>query len=74
MSSLDHRLSKVSETLDRMHPSGLLYTTYEARLLDQLDRSRLPQHVAVLADGNRRWARLNGRTLGGWLRGGGRSP
>lgn len=59
MSSLDHRLSKVSETLDRMHPSGLLYTTYEARLLDQLDRSRLPQHVAVLADGNRRWARLN---------------
>ncbi|MBD4633546.1 isoprenyl transferase, partial [Xanthomonas citri pv. citri] len=43
MSSLDHRLSKVSETLDRMHPSGLLYTTYEARLLDQLDRSRLPQ-------------------------------
>ncbi|PMX74192.1 isoprenyl transferase, partial [Pseudomonas sp. GW456-12-1-14-LB2] len=32
---------------------------YEARLLDQLDRSRLPQHVAVLADGNRRWARLN---------------
>ena len=49
MSSLDHRLSKVSETLDRMHPSGLLYTTYEARLLDQLDRSRLPQHVAVLA-------------------------
>ena len=59
MSSLDNRLSKVSETLDRMHPSGLLYTTYEARLLDQLDRSRLPQHVAVLADGNRRWARLN---------------
>lgn len=59
MSSLDHRLSKVSETLDRIHPSGLLYTTYEARLLDQLDRSRLPQHVAVLADGNRRWARLN---------------
>ena len=59
MSSLDHRLSKVSETLDRMHPSGLLYTTYVARLLDQLDRSRLPHHVAVLADVNLRFASLN---------------
>jgi len=25
----------------------------------QLDRNRLPHHVAVMADGNRRWARLN---------------
>lgn len=52
-------MSLVGETIDRLHPSGLLYSTYEARLVDQLDRSRLPQHVAVLADGNRRWARLN---------------
>ncbi|MDR0959884.1 MAG: isoprenyl transferase [Propionibacteriaceae bacterium] len=36
-----------------------LYSTYERRLLDGLDRSRLPHHVAVLADGNRRWARAN---------------
>ncbi len=48
-----------SERLDRLHPSGLLYSTYEARLLAELDRGRLPHHVAVLADGNRRWARLN---------------
>ncbi|MDR0489374.1 MAG: isoprenyl transferase [Propionibacteriaceae bacterium] len=50
---------------DRLRPSGLLYTTYERHLLSKLDRSRLPHHVAVMADGNRRWARLNapGETL-----------
>lgn len=44
---------------DRLHPRGLLYLSYEARLSSELDRSRLPRHVAVMADGNRRWARLN---------------
>lgn len=39
--------------------SALLYSTYEQRLLDEIDPERLPQHVAVMADGNRRWARLN---------------
>jgi len=29
----------------------------EARLLEQLDPARLPQHVAVIMDGNGRWAR-----------------
>ncbi|WP_257479133.1 isoprenyl transferase [Acidipropionibacterium jensenii] len=59
MSRSDHRSTRAGELADRLHPAGLLYSTYEARLLDQLDRSRLPEHVAVLADGNRRWARLN---------------
>ena len=45
--------------VDRLHPSGLLYATYEHRLIAELDPSRRPQHVAVLADGNRRWARAN---------------
>ena len=45
--------------MDRLHPSGLLYTTYEHRLIAELDPARLPRHVAVLADGNRRWARAN---------------
>ncbi|MDQ7992402.1 MAG: isoprenyl transferase [Propionicimonas sp.] len=40
-------------------PRGLIYATYEQRLLRNLDRDRLPEHVAVLADGNRRWARVN---------------
>ena len=50
---------RAREVADRLHPAGLLYSTYEQRLLAELDRTRLPQHVAVLADGNRRWARLN---------------
>ncbi len=45
--------------MDKWWPPQWLYTTYERRLLGNLDRTRLPQHVAVLADGNRRWARLN---------------
>lgn len=40
-------------------PRGLIYATYEQRLLRNLDRDTLPEHVAVLADGNRRWARVN---------------
>ena len=53
------RLDRWREYLDRMHPSGLLYATYEHRLIAELDHDRLPRHVAVLADGNRRWARTN---------------
>jgi len=53
------RLERIRELVDRLHPSGLLYATYEHRLTAELDRSRLPHHVAVLADGNRRWARDN---------------
>jgi short-chain Z-isoprenyl diphosphate synthase len=53
------RLERLRELVDRLHPSGLLYATYEHRLIAELDHSRLPRHVAVLADGNRRWARTN---------------
>ena len=60
--------------LGRWIPSSrLLYSTYETRLRRQLDLSRLPSHVAVLADGNRRWARTNapGKPLvEGYLAGG----
>jgi short-chain Z-isoprenyl diphosphate synthase len=38
---------------------GLLYAAYERRLLAGIDHASLPAHVAVLADGNRRWARAN---------------
>lgn len=53
------RFDRVREFLDRLHPAGLLYSTYEHRLLAELDESRMPRHIAVLADGNRRWARAN---------------
>lgn len=48
-----------SRIVERHWPPRWLYTTYERQVLGALDRSSLPQHVAVLADGNRRWARLN---------------
>jgi len=41
---------------------GLLYRLYERRLLKELDGARHPRHVAVMCDGNRRWARENGFT------------
>lgn len=47
------------ETLGRGWPLGVIYSAYESRLLSQLDPESLPRHVAVLADGNRRWARAN---------------
>ena len=33
----------------------------EAELLKQIDFSRLPQHIAVIMDGNGRWARARGK-------------
>ncbi|UNX55623.1 isoprenyl transferase [Georgenia sp. TF02-10] len=40
-----------------MHVRDLLYPLYERRLLSEIDRARVPRHVGVILDGNRRWAR-----------------
>ncbi|TQF73909.1 isoprenyl transferase [Rhodococcus spelaei] len=45
-----------------MKPSNLLYSIYERRLTRQLAGLQQPRHVAVMCDGNRRWARENGFT------------
>jgi len=37
--------------------TGLLYGLYQARLRRQLQDAELPHHVAMIIDGNRRWAR-----------------
>lgn len=58
--------ARFREVGERLNPSGLLYSTYEQRLFAELDRDRLPRHVAVLADGNRRWARLNAPIARWW--------
>ena len=53
------RVQRLREWVDQLNPPSWLYSTYEHRLIAELDTDQLPQHVAVLADGNRRWARAN---------------
>lgn len=45
-------------TRSRAHSAGSLgpVTTEEAHLLEKLDLERLPRHIAVIMDGNGRWA------------------
>ena len=38
----------------------VVYPAYEARLVRQLPHERLPKHVGVMLDGNRRWAKAAG--------------
>lgn len=40
----------------------LLYPAYERRLLREIDGKKRPGHVAIMCDGNRRWARESGFT------------
>ncbi|MGW5360446.1 isoprenyl transferase [Actinopolymorpha pittospori] len=42
---------------------GLLYRIYQRRLLASIPPERVPRHVAVVMDGNRRWARAAGSTV-----------
>lgn len=39
---------------------GIAYAWYERRLRQSLPAERLPEHIGVMVDGNRRWARLAG--------------
>jgi short-chain Z-isoprenyl diphosphate synthase len=36
---------------------GLLYRLYQRRLRREIDAERVPHHIAVIVDGNRRWAK-----------------
>ncbi|MEN3047970.1 MAG: polyprenyl diphosphate synthase [Candidatus Caldarchaeales archaeon] len=39
------------------------YAVYEALLYRSVKRGEIPNHIAVILDGNRRWARLNGLSV-----------
>lgn len=39
--------------------TGILYRAYERRLRRELAGGPVPTHIAMIIDGNRRWARLN---------------
>ena len=39
----------------------VLYPAYESRMVKALPADKIPQHVGVMLDGNRRWARAVGR-------------
>jgi short-chain Z-isoprenyl diphosphate synthase len=44
----------------RARVKGFAYRAYERRLVGRLDRTRVPRHVGVILDGNRRWAKAAG--------------
>jgi short-chain Z-isoprenyl diphosphate synthase len=44
----------------RARVKGIAYRAYERRLLGRLDLTRVPRHVGVILDGNRRWAKAAG--------------
>ena len=43
-----------------MKVSDVVYGVYERQLMASLDRTRIPRHVGVILDGNRRWAAGHG--------------
>ncbi|NUL44037.1 isoprenyl transferase [Cellulosimicrobium funkei] len=45
-----------------MNLPNVLYSFYERRLASSLDREKLPRHIGVVLDGNRRWAKASGAT------------
>ncbi len=48
----------------------VLYPAYEARVVRHLPQDRIPKHIGVMLDGNRRWARSVGLdTAGGYQAG-----
>ena len=49
---------------------SLVYDLYERRLLKHLNPDRIPAHIGVMCDGNRRWARSSGEEVeGGYIAG-----
>ncbi|MEU7040194.1 isoprenyl transferase [Streptomyces varsoviensis] len=45
-----------------MNLRDLVYGLYARRVENRLDHAQVPKHIGVILDGNRRWARADGRT------------
>src|SRR5947207_15173223 len=45
----------IAEAKERVR--RLLYPAYEARMVKALPKDRIPHHIGVMLDGNRRWAK-----------------
>ncbi|GAB3843143.1 polyprenyl diphosphate synthase [Nesterenkonia populi] len=61
---------KLPQSGPRQGLKHLAYSLYERRLLADLRDGRTPQHIGVVVDGNRRWAKLAGaKTAEGHLAG-----
>jgi short-chain Z-isoprenyl diphosphate synthase len=57
---LEVSIEPVGEWKERIR--RLLYPAYESRMLRALPKDRLPKHIGVMLDGNRRWARSVGQS------------
>jgi len=55
-----HVVRQLEEATSRMGLRDILYRVYQRRLTASLPPDKLPKHVAVMIDGNRRWARAVG--------------
>lgn len=51
--------AQLKKSVGQWRIKSWLYSTYESGLRAEITAGALPRHIAVLADGNRRWARLN---------------
>jgi len=50
--------------------ASIAYDLYERRLLHRLTPDKIPQHIGVMCDGNRRWAKAFGEEVeGGYIAG-----
>ena len=57
------RLKKVAEYVLNKFALRLAYKAYEKWLWRQIEKGPMPYHVAIIPDGNRRWAREMGLTV-----------
>jgi undecaprenyl diphosphate synthase len=56
------RDAEISSFPPKAQPTDETESIHTAMELDGLDKTRLPQHVAIIMDGNGRWAKLRGKS------------